>query len=77
MLEITEELRAQLAELYLLAHHLLRDMQELGRQREEVLGRIQELLEGAGFNPDEVVPVFDGYRLRGLERRSKDGQDGS
>lgn len=69
MLEITEELRAKLAELYLTAHHLLRDMQELGRQREAILAEVEKLIREAGFEPGEVEPVFDGYKLLGLRRK--------
>lgn len=77
MLQLTEEMRSRLAELYLTAHHLLRDMQELGRQREAVLREIDEVIRGAGYDPAEVEPVFDGYRFRGLRRCQEETAYGS
>lgn len=73
MLALPEETRAKLGELYLTAHHLLRDMQELGRQREAVLREIDETIRKAGYDPGEVEPVFEGYRFRGLRRLEPGG----
>lgn len=69
LLNLSEEKRARLAELYLIVHLYDRDVFELLRRKEELLCRIGEEIREAGFEPGEVEPVFDGYKLLGLRRK--------